>query len=39
MTDEKKFEGIGKNHDMVDDPTTWENVREPYRFNVHKINN
>lgn len=39
MTDEKRFEGIGKNHDMVDDPTTWENVREPYRFNVPKINN
>ena len=37
--DEKKFEGIGKSHDMVDDPTTWENVREPYRFNVPKINN
>lgn len=37
-SDAKKFEGIGKSHDMVDDPTTWENVREPYRFEIPKIN-
>ena len=28
--DEKRFEGIGKDHSMVDDPNTWDRVQEPY---------
>ena len=29
--DEQKWEGKGKNHDMVDDPNTWDRVEQPYK--------
>ena len=31
--DKKKFEGVGKSHDMVDDPNTWNRVKKPYSYN------
>ena len=34
--DSKKWEGIGKNHDMVDDPNTWNRVEKPYNYDPSK---
>ena len=32
--DSKRFEGKGKNHDMIDDPNTWDNVQQPYNSEI-----
>ena len=34
--DTKKFEDVGKSHDMVDDPNTWNRVEKPYNYNPNK---
>ena len=31
-TDTKKWEGMGKSHDMVDDPTIYTRVEKPYNY-------
>ncbi len=38
--DAKRFEGVGKNHNMVDDPNTWDRVQKPYTYNPENaVNN
>ena len=32
--DNKKWEGIGKSHEMIDDPNTWDKVTKPYTYTV-----
>ena len=34
--DAKKFEGVGKSHDMVDDPNDWNRVEKPYTYDPQK---
>ena len=38
-TDAKKWEGVGKSHEMVDDPNTWDRVEKPYNYEQNKKGN